>query len=144
MQKILGATIMIYITRRENFNAAHRLWNPKWSAERNAEIFGLCSNVHGHNWEMFVTVKGEVDEEYGYFMDLKELSQIIKREISTKIDHTYLNENPFMMGKMPSTENVAKRAWEVLEPIINENYNATLHCIKVIETPNHYVEYFGE
>jgi 6-pyruvoyltetrahydropterin/6-carboxytetrahydropterin synthase len=135
---------MIHITRRETFNAAHRLWNQNWSAEKNAEVFGLCSGIHGHNWELFVTVKGEIDEEYGYFMDLKDLSQIIKNEVSFKVDHSYLNENPFLKGLIPSTENFAVCIWNVLEPIINNNYQATLHSVKLIETPNHYVEYFGE
>lgn len=136
--------VMIYITRRETFNAAHRLWNPNWSEEKNRDIFGLCSNIHGHNWELFVTVKGEVDEETGFVMNLKDLSKIMKTEIVDKVDHRYLNEDvDFLKGKMASTEVFAIEIWKILFPIIQKDYNATLHSIKLIETANHFVEYFG-
>lgn len=136
---------MIYITRRETFNAAHQLYNPKWSEEKNREVFGLCSNIHGHNWELFVTVKGEIDEDTGFVMDLKDLSQIMKKEIVDKVDHTFLNKDvEFLKGKLPSTENFAIEIWKILQPIIPNFCKGTLHSIKLVETANHYVEYFGK
>jgi 6-pyruvoyltetrahydropterin/6-carboxytetrahydropterin synthase len=136
---------MIYITRRETFNAAHQLYNPKWSAEKNREVFGLCSNIHGHNWELFVTVKGEIDEDTGFVMDLKDLSQIMKKEIVDKVDHTFLNKDvAFLSGKLPSTEIFAIEIWKILQPIIPNFCKGTLHSIKLVETANHYVEYFGK
>lgn len=136
---------MIYITRRETFNAAHQLYNPKWSKEKNREIFGLCSNIHGHNWELFVTVKGEVEEETGFVMDLKDLSKIMKQEIVDKVDHTFLNTDvDFLKGKLPSTEVFAIEIWKILEPIIPNYCKGKLHSIKLVETANHFVEYFGE
>jgi 6-pyruvoyltetrahydropterin/6-carboxytetrahydropterin synthase len=136
---------MIYITRKEHFNAAHRLWNPRWSEEKNKEIFGKCSNIHGHNWELLVTVRGEVDDDTGFVMNLKDLSKIMKTEITDKVDHKYLNEDvEFLKGKMASTEVFAIEIWKILYPIIQNEYNATLHSVKLVETPNHFVEYFGE
>ena len=99
---------MIFITRRERFNAAHRLFHPDYSDEKNFEVFGKCSNPnwHGHNYELFVTVKGEVDPETGFLVNLKTLSSIIKEKIIYKIDHKNINlEVDFMKGKLASTEN---------------------------------------
>lgn len=140
-----SSNLMIHITRRETFNAAHQLYNPKWSAEKNREVFGLCSNIHGHNWELFVTVKGEVDEETGFVMDLKDLSSIMKKEIVNKVDHTFLNNDvDFLKGKLPTTEVFAIEIWKILQPIIPNFCKGTLHSIKLVETANHYVEYFGK
>jgi len=136
---------MIYITRHERFNAAHRLWNENWTPEKNKDVFGLCSNVHGHNWELIVTVKGQINKETGFVMDLKDLSKIMKLEIVDKVDHTFLNEDvPFLKGKFPTTEVFAVEIWNILAPILKNQYNVSLHCIKLVETPNHYVEYFGD
>ncbi len=135
---------MIYITRKESFNAAHQLYNSKWSKEKNAEVFGLCSNIHGHNWELYVTVKGEINEETGFVMDLKDLSKIMKQEIVDKVDHTFLNTDvDFLQGKLPTTEVFAVEIWKILQPIIPNFCNGTLHRIKLVETPKHFVEYFG-
>ncbi|NQY10814.1 MAG: 6-carboxytetrahydropterin synthase [Flavobacteriales bacterium] len=137
---------MVYITRRENFNAAHRVYNPDWSDEKNNEVFGRCANPnwHGHNYTLFCTVKGEPSEETGFVMNLKTLSEILKKYVIDPADHRNLNiDVDFMQGIIPSTENFTKRIWEQLqEPISAEN--ATLHSIKLVETENHYVEYFGE
>lgn len=136
---------MINITRRERFNAAHKLWNPEWTEQQNREVFGVCANIHGHNWELFVTVKGEVNPETGFVINFKTLSEIIKEEIIQHVDHTYLNEDvSFMKGKLTSAENFAIEIWKILKPAIEDHYNATLHSIKLTETENHYVEYFGE
>ena len=134
---------MIQITRRETFNAAHRLYNTQWLEEKNREFFGICSNIHGHNWELFVTVEGEINEETGVVVDFKALSRIMKELVISKVDHTYLNENDFMEGKIPSVENFAIAIWNKLKPAIKEKYGVDLCKIKLVETANHYAEYFG-
>jgi 6-pyruvoyltetrahydropterin/6-carboxytetrahydropterin synthase len=137
---------MIHITRREHFNAAHKLFNPQWSDEKNAEVFGKCANPnwHGHNYELFVTIKGEVNKETGYSANLKEISQIIRTHVTDKLDHKNLNMDvDFLKGLMPSTENVAIAIWKQLEPHITA-LGCRLHRVKLYETANNYVEYFGE
>lgn len=136
---------MIYITRRETFNAAHKLYNADWTAEKNAEVFGKCANEnwHGHNYVLFVTIKGNPDPVTGYVIDLKELSLIIKKGVIEKLDHKNINlDVDFMKGKMASTEVLAIAIWQQLEIVINRP-NCTLHSIKLHETENNYVEYFG-
>lgn len=136
---------MVYITRKERFNAAHKLWKPDWSEEKNLEVFGKCSNPnwHGHNYELFVTVKGEPNPDTGFVVDLKLLSTIIKEKIIVKVDHKNLNMDvDFMAGKMTSTEIVAMEIWKQLEPEINKN-KCKLHCVKLCETDRNYVEYYG-
>ena len=136
---------MIYITRRERFNAAHMLWNYNWSEQKNIEVFGKCANKnwHGHNFELFVTVKGEINANTGFVVNLKDLAKIIKEKIIDKIDHKNINlDVDFMKNKMASTEVLAIAIWEELETKIIQ-LGATLHCIKVKETENNFVEYFG-
>jgi 6-pyruvoyltetrahydropterin/6-carboxytetrahydropterin synthase len=137
---------MIYITRREHFNAAHKLHNPTWTQEKNEEIFGKCANPnwHGHNYILYVTVKGKVNPETGYSANLKDISSIIKKYITEKLDHKNLNlDVDFLKDLMPSTENVVIAIWKQLLPHINA-LNCQLHSIKLCETENNYVEYFGE
>jgi 6-pyruvoyltetrahydropterin/6-carboxytetrahydropterin synthase len=137
---------MIYITRKEHFNAAHKLHNPNWSEEQNNEVFGKCANPnwHGHNYNLFVTVKGEVNPDTGYSVNLKDLSVIIRTYITDKLDHKNLNlDVPFLKGLMPSTENVAIAIWKELLPYVN-TMGCKLHSVKLYETENNYVEYFGE
>ncbi len=136
---------MIYITRRERFNAAHRLFKKEYSDAENLEVFGKCSNPnwHGHNYELFVTVKGEVNPETGFLVNLKALSQLIREKVIQKIDHKNINlEVDFMHGKMASTENLAIGIWNQLNEEI-ASLGAALHCIKIYESENNYVEYFG-
>ncbi len=137
---------MIYITRKEHFNAAHKLYREDWSVEKNEEVFGRCanSNWHGHNYDLFVTVKGEIKPETGFVIDLKELKQIILDRVVDKLDHKNLNiDVDFMKGKMASTEVLAMEIWKQLANSIAER-GATLHGVKLYETTNNYVEYFGE
>ncbi len=135
---------MIHITRRETFNAAHNLFNPAWTADKNYEVFGPCSRIHGHNWELFVTVSGEVNPEIGYVMDLKILRDVLREHIISKLDHMYINQDvAFMKDILPSTENVAIGIWNILEPILKNQYGVKLHKLKLTETANHYVEYYG-
>jgi 6-pyruvoyltetrahydropterin/6-carboxytetrahydropterin synthase len=135
----------VYITRRETFNAAHKLWQPNWSEEKNNEVFGRCANKnwHGHNFILYVTVSGTPDPESGFVMNLKDLSAIIKKEVTEKLDHKNLNlDVPFLDGIMTSTENVIIAIWQILEPIIAA-YGAALAKLKLVETENNFVEYFG-
>ena len=138
---------MIYVCRKEHFNAAHKLYNPTWTEERNKEVFGPCANAnwHGHNYEIIVTVKGNPDPETGFVIDLKKLSTLIRDEVIEKLDHKNLNADvDFMKGKMASTEILTMEIWKILAPAINRISKAQLHCITLYETPRNYVEYFGE
>ena len=121
---------MIYITRREHFNAAHRLFRPDFTDEKNLEVFGKCSNPnwHGHNYTLFVTVRGEVDPSTGFLVNLKDLSALIETQVLEKLDHRNINlEVDFMAGKLASTENLAIGIWNQLQqPIVA--LGASLHC----------------
>jgi len=135
----------VYIVRREHFNAAHKLWREEWSAEKNEEVFGKCSNKnwHGHNFNLFVTVKGVPNEETGFIVDLKELSRIIKRDVIETLDHKNLNlDVPYLTGILPSTENLIIKIWEILEAPI-ALAGGTLAKLRLEETENNFVEYFG-
>jgi 6-pyruvoyltetrahydropterin/6-carboxytetrahydropterin synthase len=136
---------MIYITRKEHFNAAHKLFNPAWSEEQNNAVFGKCANKnwHGHNYELYVTVKGTINPETGFVVNLKDLSTLIRTDVTDVLDHKNLNLDVKGMPVMPSTENVAVFIWYILAPKIQE-MGATLHCIKLYETDSNYVEYFGD
>ena len=136
---------MVYLTRVEHFNAAHKLYNPSWSKEKNDEVFGKCANDnwHGHNYELYVTIKGQPDVDTGFLFDAKKLSTIIKDCVIEKLDHKNLNlDVDFMKGKMCSSENLAIEIWNQLHPHLPKNIQ--LHGIKLYETPRIYVEYFGE
>ncbi|RDV13148.1 6-carboxytetrahydropterin synthase [Pontibacter diazotrophicus] len=140
---------MIYVSRLEHFNAAHKLHNPNWSLAKNKEVFGPCANTnwHGHNYELIVTVKGKPDPDTGFVIDLKKLSTLIRTHIIEKVDHKNLNlDVAFMEDKLASTENLIVEFWKILEPRILDisNKNAQLHSLKLYETPRNYVEYFGE
>jgi 6-pyruvoyltetrahydropterin/6-carboxytetrahydropterin synthase len=135
---------MVYLTRIEHFNAAHKLYNPNWSYEQNESVFGKCANEnwHGHNYELYITVKGEPDPETGFLVDAKKLSLLVREQILEKLDHKNLNMDvAFMKGKMCSTENLAIAIWEQL--VSNLPESVFLHCIKLYETSKIYVEYFG-
>lgn len=136
---------MVYLTRVEYFNAAHKLYNEEWSEEKNREIFGKCANPnwHGHNYELFVTIKGEPHPETGFIFNAKTLGDLIKDVIVERVDHKNLNlDVDFMRGKFTSAENLAISIWNELKPHI-EKEGVALHAIKLQETPRIYVEYFG-
>jgi 6-pyruvoyltetrahydropterin/6-carboxytetrahydropterin synthase len=136
---------MVYLTRVEHFNAAHRLYNETWSEEKNREVFGKCANVnwHGHNYELHVTVKGNPHPETGFIYNAKTLGDLIKDVIVERVDHRNLNlDVDFMKGKFTSAENFAMGIWAELKPHIEEQ-GAQLHCVRLVETPRIYVEYFG-
>jgi 6-pyruvoyltetrahydropterin/6-carboxytetrahydropterin synthase len=136
---------LVYLTRRERFNAAHRMFRPEWDDSKNFEVFGKCSNPlwHGHNYVLYVTVKGLPKEETGCVVNLGDLSQLIRNEIIEKLDHKNINlEVDFMKDKIVSAENLAIAIW-------NELYNKIaalgieLHCVRLEETENNTVEYYG-
>lgn len=136
---------VFYLTRKEHFNAAHKLFNPQWTKEKNDEVFGKCANEnwHGHNFELFVTIKGQVNSDTGFVMDAKLLSKIIKDQVVEVLDHKNLNlDVPFMAGKLCSIENLTYEIWQQLAPFLPQG--VALHCIKLVETPRIFVEYFGE
>lgn len=135
----------VYITRKERFNAAHKLWHEHWSEEKNYAVFGKCSNHnwHGHNFTIYVTVKGKPHADTGFVINLKELSQIIKEKVVEPLDHKNLNlDVPFLTGILASTENLAIEIWKQIELPIKET-GGELVKIKLDETENNYVEYFG-
>lgn len=139
---------MVYVIRKEHFNAAHRLFNPSWSEEKNQEVFGLCANNnwHGHNFELIVTVKGKPNVDTGFVFDLKQLGDIIKKEIIDKVDHKNLNlDVDFMEGKLASCEVLIMEFWKILAPAIKAvSQTAQLHKLHLIETNKNSVEYYGE
>lgn len=136
---------MIYITRKESFNAAHKLARKDWSDEQNLAVYGKCANPnwHGHNYELYVTVKGEINPETGFLVDLKWMKKVINENVVDKLDHRNLNlDVDFMKDKLASTENLAIAIWDILMPLIQEG-GAILHSIKLYETENNFVEYLG-
>ena len=139
---------MIYVSRQEHFNAAHKLYHPAWSKERNVEMFGPCANEnwHGHNFDLIVTVKGEPDPDTGFVVDLKKLSSLIRQEVIEKLDHKNLNlDVDFMKDKMASTEILAMEIWKILEPKMAAiTRYGKLYRVRLYETPRNFVEYFGD
>ena len=134
---------MVYITRRERFSSAHKLENIKLSNEENNNIFGSCYNIHGHNYELFVTVKGNVNQKTGFVTNLKDLDKLLKSLVISKLDHQIINDVSFMKNKIASTENVCIAIWEELYEPIEKNLNCKLFCVKILETENNIFEYFG-
>ncbi len=135
----------VYVTRRERFNAAYKLWNDAWDAEKNIATYGKCANPnwHGHNYEVHVTIKGVPASDTGYCMDLKDLRDIIKEHVTERLDHKNLNlDVPFMAGKMTSTEVLIIAIWEELEEKVSEN-GCELHHLRLYETENNYADYYG-
>lgn len=137
---------MVYITRKESFSAAHKLSRPDWSEAKNSEVFGKCANPnwHGHNYTLWVTVKGEVNPETGFVTNLSEVSSIIQKYILAKVDHKNLNQDvDFMKGKYTSTEVLAIEFFNQIEEPISQ-LGCQLHSIKIQETDKNCVEYFGK
>ncbi|MBN2572605.1 MAG: 6-carboxytetrahydropterin synthase [Ignavibacteriales bacterium] len=132
---------MLYLTRRERFSAAHRLWKESFDKEKNEDIYGECSNFHGHNYVLEVTVKGKNDPESSFVINLKTLSKIIREHIISKLDHKFLNDIEMLEGKTPTSENLSLVIWEELKDKIP---NAELFSVKIYETENNCVEYRGE
>ncbi|MBS4029107.1 MAG: 6-carboxytetrahydropterin synthase [Ignavibacteriales bacterium] len=135
---------MVYLTRKEQFAASHRLFNPKFSDKKNFEVFGKCANPngHGHNYELSVTIVGTPDIETGMIMDLKKLSDLLEKELLEKVDHKHLNMDvDFLREIIPTAENLAKEFWKILVPKIT---NGKLYSIVLAESGANIVEYRGE
>ena len=135
---------MLYLTRKCEFSAAHFYHNPHWSDAENTRVFGKCANRngHGHNYTLEVTVKGEVDAQTGFVMDLKELKHVLEREVLDALDHRHLNkEVPEFASKIPTTENIAIAIWQRIESKLN---HAHLHCVRLYEHDDLFVDYYGE
>jgi 6-pyruvoyltetrahydropterin/6-carboxytetrahydropterin synthase len=133
----------VAIFRKEHFNAAHRLFNPTWSDEKNEEIFGKCNNpnYHGHNYELIVQLKGEIDPDTGYVYDMKVLSDLIKVHVLNKFDHKNLNLDTVEFKNLnPSAENIAVVIWQILRTQIEQKYEL---IVRLYETERNYVEYDG-
>ena len=133
----------VTVTRRMRFNAAHRVFNPAFSDEENEATFGKCNNPnwHGHNYDLEVSVEGDVDERTGYVLDLARLRDIVEREIVGKVDHKNFNlDVAFMKGVIPTAENIVIEFWKILEPALAP---AKLVRLLLRETENNYVEYTG-
>jgi 6-pyruvoyltetrahydropterin/6-carboxytetrahydropterin synthase len=136
---------ILYITRKEHFNAAHKLYNAAWTPEQNEEVFGKCANAnwHGHNFDLYVTVKGTPNPDTGFIMDLKLLKRIIREEVIDHLDHRNLNEDvPFLKGVLPSIEHIAMAIWERVSPRLPSN--CSLHKVLLYETEQNFVEFYGE
>jgi 6-pyruvoyltetrahydropterin/6-carboxytetrahydropterin synthase len=136
---------LVYITRRARFNAAHKLWNPEWTSARNFEVFGKCAgeNWHGHNFDVYVTLKGEIDPATGYFINFHDLKAIMKERIEEPLDHKNLNMDvPWLAGKQTSTEVLAMGIWREMEAGL-AGYDCALHRVRVWETENNFADYFG-
>ncbi len=132
------------VCRRETFNAAHRLFNPEWSDEKNLEVFGKCSNpnYHGHNYVLETWVEGPIDQEIGYVIDLKKLKDIIRNEVTERFDHRNLNLDCEEFKQLkPSAENIAVVIWNLLRPHIESQLNLS---VRLWETENNVVEYDGK
>lgn len=140
--------MIVFVSRKEHFNAAHKLTNPNWPEEKNREVFGPCANEnwHGHNYDLIVTVAGEVDPDTGFVVDLKQLSLLVRREITDRVDHKNLNlDVDFMKDKLASTENLVIEFWKILQPKISSiSRYGKLYSLKLYETPLNYVEFKGD
>ena len=135
---------MVYLTRKAEFSASHYYHNPALSPDENLRLFGKCNNPngHGHNYTLEVTVKGDVDPRSGFVVDLKQLKSVIEREVLDAMDHRFLNkEVPEFLKQIPTTENIAIACWQRLEPKLRQ---AQLHRVRVYETPDLFVDFYGE
>lgn len=135
---------MISVTRRSHFNAAHRLHNPDWTDEKNVEFYGDCNNknFHGHNYDLEVTITGEMNSESGYLIDMKELSDLIYNEIELRFDHKNLNLDTIEFKNLiPTAENISIVIWKILRTKIDKMF---VLKIRLYETPRNFVEYSGD
>ena len=133
----------MYITRRERFSSAHKLINNDLGEKENKVLFSKCNKLHGHNYELFVTVMGKVNKNSGFVMDLADLKKIINEKVIKKLDHNFINEVDFMKGEIASTENLCLSIWKELEIPI-QKAGSKLYKIKITETENNSVEYLGD
>ena len=133
----------ITVSRKAHFNAAHRLHNKNWTDEKNQKIFGKCNyqNYHGHNYELIVSVTGEINPETGYVIDMGELKKIIKNEVEERLDHKNLNlDVPHFSNTIPSAENICIYIYDILKDNVDSQFKLS---VRLYETPRNFVEYSG-
>ena len=132
------------LTRRLEFSAAHRLWNPAWSEERNRALYGPCATRHGHNYVLEVTVRGPVGPETGMVMDLNRLMVLMQEHLVSEVDHKYLNDDvPYLEGVVTTAENLAIAFWQRLQPHVSAFEPCLLHRIRVYESRTNFADYYG-
>ena len=137
---------IVEITHVQEFAASHRLHNPAWTPEENRRIYGICNSEHGHghNWVVEVTLRGELDDESGMVMDLNRLRLLVLEKLISRVDHLHLNfDVPFLRDVIPTAENIARAFWRELEPSLEAPQGCLLHRIRVQESRNNYVDYWG-
>lgn len=133
---------MIYLTKQYKFCAAHQYWNSDWSDSKNIKVFGEDIRIHGHNYILSITVKGEINPESGFIVDIKELNKVVNKKVINIFDHSQIEKDiPWFKDKQPSTENMVVFIWNQI--FDNIPSNAILHCIKLRETPTIFSEYYG-
>jgi 6-pyruvoyltetrahydropterin/6-carboxytetrahydropterin synthase len=135
----------LYLTRRYDFAAAHRLYNPGFTDAQNQQVFGLCNNPngHGHNYDVEITLTGEPDPQTGMLVDIVWLDDLIKREVIDHVDHKHLNMDvPFFTGINPTAENIAVVFWQIIQPLLSGS--TQLHRVRIIESRNNYADYYGD
>ena len=133
---------MPQITKQYKFCAAHKYWNNDWSAEKNKQIFDDDIKIHGHNYDLYVTIKGPINRDSGFIVNLLDLNQLVKKEVINELDHSMIHEHPWFLNKQPSTENLVMFIWEKISTKIQGP--AKLHCVKLRETGTIFTEYYGE
>jgi 6-pyruvoyltetrahydropterin/6-carboxytetrahydropterin synthase len=133
---------MPQITKQYKFCAAHKYWNEKWDEEKNIEVFDDDVRLHGHNYDLYVTIKGPINSDSGFVVDLKYLNKIVNKKVLDILDHSLIQDNEWFTGKQPSTENLVVYIWNQISPEISPP--ARLFCIKLRETGTIFTEYYGE
>ena len=133
---------MPQITKQYKFCAAHKYWNDNWSPDKNKKIFDDDIKIHGHNYDLYVTIKGPIDEESGFIINLLDLNKIVRDKVIKPLDHSMIHEHPWFHGKQPSTENLVLFIWKEVSSEIQDP--AKLYCIKLRETGTIFTEYYGE
>ncbi len=133
---------MPQITKQYKFCAAHKYWNNDWSREKNKQVFDDDVKIHGHNYDLYITIKGPINRESGFVINLLDLNQLVKKEVIEELDHSMIHEHPWFLDKQPSTENLVMFIWEKISTKIQDP--AKLHCVKLRETGTIFTEYYGE
>jgi len=133
---------MPQITKQYKFCAAHKYWNEKWDEEKNIKVFDDDVRLHGHNYDLYVTIKGPINSDSGFVVDLKYLNKIVNKKVLDILDHSLIQDNEWFTGKQPSTENLVVYIWNQISPEISPP--ARLFCIKLRETGTIFTEYYGE
>jgi len=133
---------MPQITKQYKFCAAHKYWNDGWDENKNTEIFDKDIKLHGHNYDLYVTIKGPINSDSGFIINLKDLDKIVKDRVIEVLDHSLIQDNEWFKGKQPSTENLVVFIWNQISPVIS--MPAKLHRIKLRETGTIFTEYYGD